>query len=567
LETGRNGEENGKEMFDRLEAEVAAYNERWGGLGGKVVLQPYKIEAESCDNESDSDTDIKQDERSSKPPPRKKRKANIVKQPMVLALCTPLMSRAHEMVQQAGELVFCDSTSTLDRFGNSMFVLSTSYAACSVPLGVVVVLDEKQSAIQCGLKKLQEVLPNRAFYGRGAFEGPSLVMTDDSTPEREALHSTWNKTRLLLCIFHFLQRRWTWMHDSKNRIGHRDRITLINVVKSMVYSKSEIELNTIYSQLKSHEVAKKYPQFVQHIQSLWSRRKEWAMCFRHDILIQGNNTNNYAEAGIRIIKDQVFSRIKAYNLVQMFSFITKSMEIYYQRKLLNVSNNRLDNFVAEKFLGKGASTVQQGLIESLGNGMYRVQSRHRLKGGEEKYHMVDMHIGACSCEKGKDGSPCAHQSAVVAKYKIQSVNCFPSLSTHARQVVAKLAIGDKAKVEIDFYASIHQEKYDQDGKVMETYDTTSMASEVGMIMEKLRQNKADDDDDDDDNVMDAVHTSDSRRVTRLKERLGAVMEDIEQKLETDNYFRDGVEKFLNRYESMQGRKSLTQDVHVSCICN
>lgn len=54
------------------------------------------------------------------------------------------------------------------------------------------------------------------------------------------------------------------MHDSKNRIGHRDRITLINVVKSMVYSKSEIELNTIYSQLKSHEVAKKYPQFVQH---------------------------------------------------------------------------------------------------------------------------------------------------------------------------------------------------------------------------------------------------------------------------------------------------------------
>ena len=84
------------------------------------------------------------------------------------------------MVQQAGELVFCDSTSTLDRFGNSMFVLSTSYAACSVPLGVVVVSDEKQGTIQCGLKKLQEVLPNRAFYGRSAVEGPSLVMTDDS---------------------------------------------------------------------------------------------------------------------------------------------------------------------------------------------------------------------------------------------------------------------------------------------------------------------------------------------------------------------------------------------------
>ena len=88
------GEENGREMFDRLEAEVTAYNERWGGLGGKAVLQPYEAEAEPCDNESESDRDTQQDERSTKPPPRKKRKASRVKQPMVLVACMPLMSRA-----------------------------------------------------------------------------------------------------------------------------------------------------------------------------------------------------------------------------------------------------------------------------------------------------------------------------------------------------------------------------------------------------------------------------------------------------------------------------------------
>ena len=155
------------------------------------------------------------------------------------------------------------------------------------------------------------------------------------------------------------------MHDSKNRIGHRDRIILIKVVKSMVYSKSEIELNTIHSQLKSHEVAKKYPQFLQHINSLWPRRKEWAVCFRQDILIRGNNTNNYAEAGIRIIKDQVFSRIKAYNLIQLFSFITESMEVYYQTKLLNVSNNRLDNFVAESSLVRVPAQCSKVLLRAL----------------------------------------------------------------------------------------------------------------------------------------------------------------------------------------------------------
>ena len=37
-------------------------------------------------------------------------------QPMVIAICTPLMCRVHQYVQQAQEMVFCDSTSSLDRF-------------------------------------------------------------------------------------------------------------------------------------------------------------------------------------------------------------------------------------------------------------------------------------------------------------------------------------------------------------------------------------------------------------------------------------------------------------------
>ena len=131
------------------------------------------------------------------------------------------------MVQRAGELVSCDSTSTVHRFVNSMFILSTDHAACSLPLGVVVVSDEKRNSIQCGLKKLQESFPNNAFFGKGALKGPSLIMIDDCTTEREAIHFTWNETRLLLCTFHFLQRRWTWLHNSKNRIKHNDRIVLM----------------------------------------------------------------------------------------------------------------------------------------------------------------------------------------------------------------------------------------------------------------------------------------------------------------------------------------------------
>ena len=34
--------------------------------------------------------------------------------------------------------------------------------------------------------------------------------------------------------------------------------------------------------------------------------------------MRGISTNNYAESGIRILKDIVFQRVKAYNLIQLF---------------------------------------------------------------------------------------------------------------------------------------------------------------------------------------------------------------------------------------------------------
>ena len=46
-------------------------------------------------------------------------------QPLVLAICTPLMARVHEHVKQAGEIMFVDSSSSLDDFNNPMFILST----------------------------------------------------------------------------------------------------------------------------------------------------------------------------------------------------------------------------------------------------------------------------------------------------------------------------------------------------------------------------------------------------------------------------------------------------------
>ena len=63
--------------------------------------------------------------------------------------------------------------------------------------------------------------------------------------------------------------------------------------------------------------------------SHWAKRHQWALCFRASLPIRGNHTNNYSEAGMKILKELIFSRVKAYNIVEMFHFVTDTLEMFY----------------------------------------------------------------------------------------------------------------------------------------------------------------------------------------------------------------------------------------------
>ena len=108
------------------------------------------------------------------------------------------------------------------------------------------------------------------------------------------------------------------------------------------------------------------------------------------------------------MKDLVFSRVKAYNLIQMFSFITECLELYYSRKILSVAHNRLDHHISLKFQGIKCSKISQEDIQVLDehNSTYLVKSKSELG----VTYLVDMKLGVCSCTAAQDGSPCSHQS-------------------------------------------------------------------------------------------------------------------------------------------------------------
>ena len=194
---GSYGEDNGKGLFEKLQEAVDTYNQTEHKDGGQAVLQWYDAGKGQSSEAMDSDRD------DTDPPPKKRKIASGNSTPMVLAICTPIMRRTHQYVQQSRDIVFVDATSSFDRQNTSIFLLSTVTPGGAVPLGVIVTSDEQEETITEGLRSLASILPENAFFGEGPQIGPSLVMIDDSSAERNALSATWKSATTLLCTFHF----------------------------------------------------------------------------------------------------------------------------------------------------------------------------------------------------------------------------------------------------------------------------------------------------------------------------------------------------------------------------
>ena len=75
------GTRTGNDLLEELEKRVNIYIEEHKECGGRALLKRFcKGKSGSCD------------------------------QPLILAICTPLMSRVHEHVVQAGELVYVNDS-------------------------------------------------------------------------------------------------------------------------------------------------------------------------------------------------------------------------------------------------------------------------------------------------------------------------------------------------------------------------------------------------------------------------------------------------------------------------
>ena len=70
----------------------------------------------------------------------------------------------------------------------------------------------------------------------------------------------------------------------------------------------------------------------------WEDRECWVLGYRYSEPLAGNNTNNYSEATVRVVKDIVLCRMRSFNMVAFIEFFCCAFERYLTTRILNAAS-------------------------------------------------------------------------------------------------------------------------------------------------------------------------------------------------------------------------------------
>lgn len=354
------------------------------------------------------------------------------------------MYRSHDL-PYAKDIVFIDSTASCDVENHVITFMLTVTVCGAVPLAVLISKSQTQQDYVNGFKVVLETVGEKAFAGQ---KEPKIIMTDDSDSERQALRIVFPSSNLLLCSFHIGQAVWRWLCEKKHEVLKEHRPILYNSFKKLLIASTDAKAEEAFKEALVNMIGKTYPQWIRYIETYWNRKQEWCLAYR-DANTHGNQTNNFSEVCVRIYKDIVLSRCKAYNVVALVDFTCTVLEQYYIRRLRTFANGRTDTrrlFLKSQV--QRASYLKKEDIKKVDCFIYKVPSSTN----SEILYDVDLNVGFCTCENGRLGKLCKHQAGVLSLF----FNVEDS-TTEERYAMAVLALGNKANPP-EFYAPLLQNK-------------------------------------------------------------------------------------------------------------
>lgn len=228
----------------------------------------------------------------------------VQRNPYAVAIVTPIMQRAHQLASSS-EIIFVDSTSSVDEGHHVMTFLFAKCPVGAVPVGVLITNGQSEINYCDGFMVLKEAIGNAGFNGHAA---PAIFMTDDSDAERNALSHVWPSSSRLLCLFHISQAVWRWLRSADNGIDDIDRKTLMRQFREIIYATTVEEAEAKFSSAYFSATSQRYQNWLTYIRRYWDRRELWCLAYRKSAALRGCHTNNFVEVAIRLFKDIVLTR-------------------------------------------------------------------------------------------------------------------------------------------------------------------------------------------------------------------------------------------------------------------
>ncbi|XP_037525827.2 uncharacterized protein LOC119402849 [Rhipicephalus sanguineus] len=155
------------------------------------------------------------------------------------------------------------------------------------------------------------------------------------------------------------------------------------------------------------------------------------------IMTRGHNTYNIAEASIRILKDIVLSRTKAFNAVALLESILQVWETCFQARILRHANDCIPShhILCHNLLKRMPDGAAETIVYQ-GNQCYMVPSAKK-----NDVYEVYGDTGICTCPAGNTGAFCKHQALVQKKLGGMFPNG-PTLSANDRRQLGWPTLGD-----------------------------------------------------------------------------------------------------------------------------
>ncbi|CAN7945501.1 unnamed protein product [Ixodes pacificus] len=156
-------------------------------------------------------------------------------------------------------------------------------------------------------------------------------------------------------------------------------------------------------------------------------------------MTRGHNTNNFAEASIRVLKDAILGRQRVYNAVALVDMVATVWEQYFEGWLLKHANNRVAaHLLLYDKLREGMPPEAGDVIKQLDEHTFQVPSAERQ---DIAYH-VWKDVGLCTCRVGQSGGFCKHQALVLERFGGAFPNA-PPLTPEDRLELGRLELGNQ----------------------------------------------------------------------------------------------------------------------------